>query len=195
MTDRQVRRNEALRESWFSAAYEILATDGYGALKLAALCKRLGVTTGSFYHSFDNWQDFTDALLATWLRERTEATVELARQDVDPVKRLRMLAQAAHDLLHRTEAAIRVWAGVDDRVAQVQRKVDEGRYVVVYEAMLAIVGPDDAEAYTVWGLSTLIGYEMIAGEHAREHLLWSFEQVLAAAERDARNAKRRAARR
>lgn len=194
MTERPARRNEALRDAWFTAAYEILATEGYGALKLAPLCRKLGVTTGSFYYSFDSWQDFTDALLATWLRERTEATIELARQAEDPVERLRLLARAAYDLLHRTEAAIRVWAGVDDRVGEVQRKVDEARYVVVYEAMLAIVGPDEAEAYTVWGLSTLIGYEMIAHEHAREHLLWSVEQVLASAAHSSRSAKRRARR-
>jgi len=182
LSEKQVRRNVALRDNWFAAAYEILATDGYGSLKLAPLCKRLGVTTGSFYHSFDNWQDFTDALLATWLHERTEDTVRIVRQYDDPLERLRMLAQAAYDLLHRTEAAIRVWSGVDDRVAAVQRKVDEGRYQVVHEAMSAIVGPDLAEDFTVWGLSTLIGFEMIAAEHSREHLVWSVEQILAAAE-------------
>jgi AcrR family transcriptional regulator len=193
VSEKQVRRNEALRDNWFAGAYEILATEGYGSLKLAPLCKRLGVTTGSFYHSFDNWQDFTDALLATWLHERTEDTVEIVRQYDDPVQRLRMLAQAAFELLHRTEAAIRVWSGVDERVAAVQRKVDEGRYHVVHEAMAAIVGPDHAEAFTVWGVSTLIGYEMIAEEHLREHLLWSFEQIIEVAERTAGKGRRRPA--
>ncbi|HVK28626.1 MAG TPA: TetR/AcrR family transcriptional regulator [Nocardioides sp.] len=182
MTERQVRRNEALRDSWFEGANQILASEGYGALKLAALCKRLGVTTGSFYHSFDNWQDFTDSLLDNWLRERTQQTVEIVRQHDDAVERLLMLAQASADLLHQTEAAIRVWAGVDERVAVVQRKVDEGRYQVVIEAMTQIVGAAKAERYAVWGLSTLIGYEMIAAEHNNEHLLWSLKGILAAAQ-------------
>jgi AcrR family transcriptional regulator len=183
MSEKQVRRNEALRENWFAGAYEILATDGYGALKLAPLCKKLGVTTGSFYHSFDNWQDFTEALLDAWLHERTEQTVEIARQADDPVQRLLMLAEASTALLHRTEAAIRVWAGVDDRVAIIQRKSDEGRYQVVLEAMTQIVGAEHAEHFTVWGLSTLIGYEMISAEHDREHLMWSLQQILADAQR------------
>lgn len=193
MSDRRTKRNETLRETWFDAANEILASDGYGALKLAALCKKLGVTTGSFYHSFDNWQDFTDSLLTNWLAEWTERTVEIVRQTEDPVARLRALAVASFELLHRTEGAIRVWAGVDDKVAAVQRKVDEGRYQVVYEAMEAIVGTELAEAYSVWGLSTLAGFEMISGEHSREHVLWSLESILADAQRTARNAKRRAA--
>jgi AcrR family transcriptional regulator len=182
LSEKPVRRNEALRDAWFAGAYEILASDGYGGLKLAPLCKRLGVTTGSFYHSFDNWQDFTDSLLATWLHERTEATVQIVRQYDDPVERLRTLAQASFELLHRTEAAIRVWSGVDERVAVIQRKVDEGRYQVVLEAMTSIVGPHRAEQFTVWGLSTLIGYEMIAADHSSEHLMWSLEQLLALAE-------------
>ncbi|WP_182379411.1 TetR/AcrR family transcriptional regulator [Nocardioides sp. WS12] len=185
MTERQVRRNEALRASWFEGANEILATDGYGALKLAPLCKKLGVTTGSFYHSFDNWQDFTDALLDAWLDERTQQTVEIVRKTEDPVDRLLQLADATAELMHQTEAAIRVWAGVDERVAIVQRKVDDGRYQVVNEAMTQIVGAEQAERFTVWGLSTLIGYEMIAGRHGREHLLWSLQHILADARAEA----------
>ncbi|MFC7504939.1 TetR/AcrR family transcriptional regulator [Nocardioides sp. CPCC 206347] len=185
MTERPVRRNEALRASWFEGANEILATDGYGALKLAPLCKKLGVTTGSFYHSFDNWQDFTDALLDAWLHDRTQQTVEIVSKTEDPVDRLLQLADATTELLHQSEAAIRVWAGTDERVAIVQRKVDEGRYQVVLEAMTQIVGPERAERYTLWGLSTLIGYEMISAEHGNEHLLWSLQSVLAAAQADA----------
>lgn len=188
MSERQVRRNEALRSGWYAAAEDVLATQGYGGLKLAELCRRLGVTTGSFYHSFDNWQDFTDSLLANWVAERTEQTTEIARQTKDPVDRLKLLAQASHDLLHRTEGAIRVWAGVDPRIGEVQRRVDDARYQVVHEAMQAIVGPDRAEAFTVWGLSTLIGYEMLATEHTRDHLLWSLESILSEAQRTAGSA-------
>lgn len=185
MSEPPVRRNEALRNSWYAAGEEILATEGYGGLKLAALCRRLGVTTGSFYHSFDNWQDFTDSLLANWVTERTEQTIEIARRTEDPVARLQLLVQAGHDLMHRTEGAIRVWSAIDPRVGAVQKIVDDGRYQVVFEAMEAVVGPDRAEAYTVWGMSTLIGYELLAGEHAREHLLWSLQSILADAQRTA----------
>lgn len=179
MTERHVRRNEALRAGWFAGANEILASEGYGGLKLAPLCQRLGVTTGAFYHSFDNWQDFTGSLLDNWMRERTQQTIDIARQHDDPVQRLLLLADASVDLQHRTEAAIRVWAGVDERVGAVQREVDEGRYQVVLEAMVQIVGAERAERYAVWGLSTLIGYEMVAAEHGREHLQWSLERILA----------------
>lgn len=178
MTERQVRRNESLRASWFEAANAILATDGYGALKLAPLCKRLGVTTGSFYHSFDNWQDFTNALLDAWLLERTERLAEVARESADPVQALEMLIGNVFGFNHRAEAAIRVWAGVDDRVAAIQRKVDEGRYQAALTALTPLVGPELAPRFAVWGLSTAIGYEMLSDRHPAEHLLWSLEKVL-----------------
>lgn len=182
MTVRPTRRNEALREAWFAAANELLAEQGYGGLKLAPLCKRLGVTTGSFYHSFDSWQDFTDALLDAWLQERTQQTVEVVSGTADPVERLLLLADAGSQLLHRTEAAIRVWSGVDERVGAIQRQVDEKRYEVVHAALLEIVAPELAGRYATWALSTLVGFEVLADDHDRDELLWSLHQVLAAAQ-------------
>ncbi|TIC89162.1 TetR/AcrR family transcriptional regulator [Nocardioides sp. GY 10113] len=177
----RVKRNEELRRSWFAAANDILASDGYGGLKLAPLCQRLGVTTGAFYHSFASWQEFTDSLLATWLLDRTQQTIALAVTYPDPVQRLRRLAAASSELQHRTEAAIRVWAGVDDRVAAVQRDVDADRFQVVHDAMTALVGPERAEAFTVWAMSTLVGYEMLADQHDRANLAWALDQIMVAA--------------
>lgn len=185
MTERPVRRNEDLRSAWFEAADEILATDGYGALKLAPLCKRLGVTTGSFYHSFDNWQDFTDALLANWLHERTQRLAEIASHHPDPIERLKLLITNVSDFNHKAEAAIRVWAGVDERVALIQRKVDEGRYRGALDALTQLMGPERAPAYAMWGLSTAVGYEMLADLAVGEHLNWALQNVLQQALQDA----------
>ncbi|TYL54899.1 TetR/AcrR family transcriptional regulator [Nocardioides sp. BGMRC 2183] len=173
--------NPRLREAWFDAAYDVLATEGYGGLKLAPLCRRLGVTTGSFYYSFDSWPAFTDALLATWLEERTRQTVAIVNEYADPVVRLGMLLEASTALLHRSEAAIRVWAGTDERVAAVQREVDHGRYLVVLEAMRALVGEERSDAFATWAMSTLVGYEMLAATRGTRHLGWSLQQIVEAA--------------
>ncbi len=45
----------ATREAYFETGLEVLADLGYGGLKLAEVCNRLGVTTGSFYHYFASW--------------------------------------------------------------------------------------------------------------------------------------------
>lgn len=166
---------------FFDAAYDILSTEGYGALKQAAVCQRLGVTTGAFYHSFKNWQEFTEALLDDWLRERTQLIAEVARQLEDPVNQLETLREAAVSLRHRSEAAIRIWAGTDPRVAEVQLAADEGRFEVVLEVMRKLVGDEDAARFAWWGLNVLVGYEQVSYRQTPDDLRWQLDQVLQAA--------------
>src|SRR4030081_1434875 len=42
------------REAYFATGLAVLSDLGYGGLKLAEVCNRLGVTSGSFYHYFSN---------------------------------------------------------------------------------------------------------------------------------------------
>lgn len=181
------------RDRFFEAAQEILATEGYGGLKLAAVCRQLNVTTGAFYHAFDNWNEFTLALLENWRRERTTLIAELARSADDPVKQLEALLSATLELRHGSEAAIRVWAAVDPEVAHVQALVDAERYDVVLEAMQRLVGKRDARRYANWGLNALVGYEVSTNGQDVSDLEWQLTQVLTAATAvsEARKAKRR----
>ncbi|MFL6108962.1 MAG: TetR/AcrR family transcriptional regulator [Marmoricola sp.] len=185
--------NEDLKERFFDAAQEILATDGYGGLKLAAVCKRLKVTTGAFYHAFGSWNEFTSEFLHNWRRQRTTLLVELARGAGDPVGQLESLRRATIELRHASEAAIRVWAAVDPAVAVIQEQVDQERYEVVLEAMQKLVGKKEATAYADWGLNVLIGYELSTGAQTPADLEWQLTQVLSAAL--ARGEERKSARR
>ena len=49
------------RDAYFAAAYELLVTHGCGGVTIAALCDRLGVTKGSFYHHFADMAEFVAA--------------------------------------------------------------------------------------------------------------------------------------
>jgi len=80
------------RESYFEVGLEVLSELGYGGLKLAEVCHRLGVTTGSFYHYFPNWPTFTRELVAHWLDDRTSRLAEVARTEPDPRRRIGALA-------------------------------------------------------------------------------------------------------
>ncbi len=55
--------NGASRSAYFEKGLEILSEVGYGGLKLAEVCLRVGVSTGSFYHFFDNWPKYTRELI------------------------------------------------------------------------------------------------------------------------------------
>ncbi|MCW2856583.1 MAG: TetR family transcriptional regulator [Marmoricola sp.] len=187
--------NDDLKERFFDAAQEILATEGYGGLKLAAVCKRLKVTTGAFYHAFENWTQFTSEFLHNWRRERTTLIAELSRSAGDPVGQLEALLAGTLDLRHGSEAAIRVWAAVDPAVAEVQKVVDNERYEIVLEAMNKLVGTKDGPRWANWGLNVLVGYEMSTNGQDSTELEWELRTVLeaAVARREARRTSRRTA--
>lgn len=167
------------RGPYFESAFDILATEGYGNLKLAVLCERVGVTTGAFYHNFLNWRDFTRQFLAHWHQERTAQLAELARFESGPLDRLEFLVSAASRLLpHRAEAAIRVWSSIDPAVAALQESVDRERLAVAREAFLDLLGDEaEAERFAQLGLFLLVGFEQSGGSRDPETLAWSLHLI------------------
>lgn len=159
------KQNDRTKIRFFDAGMEILAEDGYGSLKLAPLCRRVGVTTGAFYHSFDSWHDFTRQLVNTWHTDRTLLAAELARAEVDPEQRVEMLLRVGVSLPHSAEAAIRVWAGVDADVGAVQKSVDRERLAAVTDAFLALTGdPEESADLARAAFYLLVGFEQSTGE-------------------------------
>ena len=152
--------SERTKSRFFVAGMEILAEDGLGGLKLAALCRRLEVTTGSFDHSFDSWQEFTRQLIENWREERTLRAAELARVEVDPAERVELLLRLGVNLPHSAEAAIRVWAGLDAEVAAIQESVDGERLATATEAIAELIDdPVEASDLARVAFFLLVGFE------------------------------------
>lgn len=158
----------ATREAFFDAALRLLAAahdDGSGhdaaarpGLKLAPLCRAVGVTTGSFYHHFDGWDGFVVALLEHWETTETARLVEAASRETDAGERLGLLTHLALTFPHEAEAAIRAWAHVDARVARVQRRVDDARREVV-AGCVRTLRPDDGDEIADLAMDALIGFQ------------------------------------
>ncbi|WP_431238003.1 TetR/AcrR family transcriptional regulator [Mycolicibacterium aichiense] len=150
----------ANREAYFETGLEVLADVGYGGLKLAEVCNRLGVTTGSFYHYFASWPAFTRDLVSYWVQDRTVRLIEAIREVSDPRSRIEAIIQVGLSLPHRAEAAIRSWSSVDPHVLAVQSEVDRARYKILYDSAIEIVGDArQAEVYAAWAVYVFIGYE------------------------------------
>ena len=82
------------REAYFETGLDVLSDLGYGGLKLAEVCNRLGVATGSFYDYFSGWPAYTKELVAHWMRGRTVQVIKAVR--AEPVRvGLRDLAEQA----------------------------------------------------------------------------------------------------
>ncbi len=167
------------RESYFEAGLDVLSDLGYGGLKLAEVCNRLGVTTGSFYHYFSSWRAYTSELVAHWMHARTLRVVEAARAEPDPRTRIDTLIQVGLALPHGAEAAIRVWSSVDPQVHPVQAAVDQQRFDIMYESAFEILeNKRQAQTFAAWGVYVLVGYEQATLPRDTDALEWIAGQLL-----------------
>lgn len=171
----------AVREAYFQTGLEILADRGYGGLKLAEVCRRLGVTTGSFYHYFDNWSAYTQELTQHWFTGATRLRVERLRAEADPRKRIDQIIAVGLALPHGADAAIRTWSSVDAQVYSAQAKVDQWRFEILRDSALEILHDErQAQLFANWGIYLLVGYEQCTLPHDRAGLAWIVSQLLAA---------------
>lgn len=145
---------------FLEAGMAVLTERGHAGLKLAAVCAQAGSSTGSFYHAFPSWPEFTSALIEYWRETKSNRIIEAARQVPDAYDRLMSLIDTGMTLPHATEAAIRVWAAHDPEVARHQAEVDLERRDVIAEAYTEVIGdPDLAQRYATTALYLLVGYE------------------------------------
>ncbi|WP_433654147.1 TetR/AcrR family transcriptional regulator [Nocardia sp. CA-128927] len=151
------------KEQYFDTALEVLAELGFKGLNIGVLCRRLGVTSGSFYHHFGSWQGFVDVLLEHWENRQVLILRTLKFNQGNPDDDIRAMSDLAAGLHHRAEAAIRAWAANDESVNLALKRVDESRRRTVQKAIKGVVGDDDtATVVTSLGMAMLIGYQQIA---------------------------------
>lgn len=167
------------RQAYFETGFEVLSELGYGGLKLAEVCNRLGVTTGSFYHYFTSWPVYTRDLVQHWLDERTLQHVEFVRAIPDPRQRLDSLIQIGLTLPHGAEAAIRSWSSADARVHAVQAEVDQQRFDILFESAQEVLHDKrQAQLFANWAIYLLIGYEQALLPRDASTFEWIAAQLL-----------------
>lgn len=150
------------KERYFEAAFDIIATEGFDGLTITALCRRLDVTIGSFYHHFKGSQAFLEAFYRYWETEHAYRLVEQVRVEDDPVARLRLLKKVSAGLPHEAEAAIRAWSRRHPDAAAAQRRVDDARIDVVVETLRQIgVPPGRAKTLGVMAVGVLVGAQQL----------------------------------
>lgn len=167
------------REGYFATGLAVLADQGYGGLKLAEVCHRLGVTTGSFYHYFTNWSTYTRELVEYWRYQAVTRIVEAARAEKDPHRRVVTLIEEALALPHGAEAAIRVWSAIAPEVHAVQAAVDRQRFDIVRESSLEVVGDErQAEVFARWCVYVLVGYEQATIPRDHDAVTWIAAEMI-----------------
>jgi AcrR family transcriptional regulator len=171
--------NGASRSAYFEKGLEILSDLGYGGLKLAEVCVRLGVSTGSFYHFFDNWPKYTRQLVEHWHETNTIRLVEWIRTEPDPRLRIDRIIDIGLNLPHGAEAAIRAWSSTDPAVHAIQVEVDQERHRILRECAVQILHDErQAQLFADWAVYLLVGYEQATLPPDKAALEWIVRQML-----------------
>jgi AcrR family transcriptional regulator len=121
------------RSDWLQAGLAAVAGDGPDGLRIDRLCRRIGVSKGSFHHHFAGAGDFKRALLAAYETLVVEALDEAIEQisAATPKDALGGLTAAitSTQSVYRPEleVAMRAWAFSDPEVRAIQERVDRRR--------------------------------------------------------------------
>jgi AcrR family transcriptional regulator len=136
------------RDAYFAAAHGLLVAGGCEAVTIAALCNRLGVTKGSFYHHFADMPEFVAAFAERWqgwMASQARAYAAIA----DPLLRMEQMQNNLQEFFVGADQAVRVWGRTDPVLAMVvenaQRLVEE----IACPAIGEILG--DPELGVLWG--------------------------------------------
>jgi AcrR family transcriptional regulator len=158
---------------YYETALRLLAEGGAALVTIDALCERLAVTKGSFYHHFRNRPVFVRRMLLYWEEAYGRRLVEEALEVTDPLVRIVRLEQLAVALNHGAERSIRILAATDPFANQVQRRVDDGRRGIVAKTLQeAGLEPGHAGRLSEVGVTLLIGSQQMTDDrrHAQQVL-------------------------
>jgi AcrR family transcriptional regulator len=150
------------RSDWLQAGLKAVVDDGPNGLRIDWLCRRLGVSKGSFHHHFAGAADFKRSLLAAY----EDLVVEALDQAIDQTKAATPRAALAGLTAAITsapgfyrpelEVAMRAWAFSDAEVRAVQERVDRQRLESLRGIWSEILD-DPAQVHTAALLPYLVG--------------------------------------
>ncbi|MFO1162175.1 MAG: TetR/AcrR family transcriptional regulator [Reyranellaceae bacterium] len=120
------RASRLSRDDWIAAGQAVLCEAGIAGLRLSVLTRRLHVSTGSFYHHFDDMEAYLAALARHFSRDDVKRILERAASGATgPLSRIRRLAAISlNSTIFQLDRAMRIWA-TSDRRAMASVKTSE----------------------------------------------------------------------
>ena len=147
-------------DDWIELGYAILAEDGFKQIKIDTVCKRMGVTKGSFYWHFKDIAAYRSALVARWGEWSDEEHQNFAAlADLPPRDRLLgLIAQLTSPRHWMIERAMREWARSDPNAGASIRTSDRRAREVVRRCLLDHgMDPKTASVRSNWIFAMGIG--------------------------------------
>lgn len=115
-------------DHWIHEGMTSLYQEGPSGIRVDRLCKRLSVTKGSFYHHFENLNDFKQKLLDHWEQECTQELIQKTHDLKSSKSKILALKEMSSKIPRSPEIAVRVWALHDTMARQYLNRVDRMRF-------------------------------------------------------------------
>ncbi len=123
---------------WLVEALETLGREGVVGVNVENVARSMRVTKGSFYHHFEDKEEFINRLLEYWETELTDKIdARLSHLHGKPAEQLLALLEfIAENETNRYDVSMRCWALQDEQAATVVRRVDRKRLAYVRDLFL-----------------------------------------------------------
>ena len=155
------------RKDWLDFGLVVIGNEGVSGLKLERLCELAGKTRGSFYHHFEDHNEFVVALLECWQVDSAERIIDSVRHITNAREQRVALARQVVGLSSAIENAIRGWSGTDERAYAVVTIVDAARLEFLQKGIITLASesgitltPEEAEDLAI------LDYGLFIGVHA-----------------------------
>jgi AcrR family transcriptional regulator len=160
MTERN--RTVLARTDWLTAGQQLLRDGGITSVKLSALTSKLGVTTGSFYHHFDDFGAYLDALADAYAGDIGIDALRAAAGE-EPRERIRLLFRLRGEWdVPPLDHAMRVWADSNEHAAAAVKRLDHAFMLFLEQAFLDLgFDGDDARVRALVAFSAGAGAETV----------------------------------
>ena len=119
------------RETWLTEALEMMRELGLGGIKVEGLGRRLGVTSGSFYHHFESLDDLLETIPPFWMqraRPATEAVMRSWGDTLEEALRYMLCEYIPYEGRMRYDAVMRSWGRTNADTKKACERVDRRRF-------------------------------------------------------------------
>lgn len=158
-------------KDWVDAATEILIQENVRGIRIDALCKKLGVTKGSFYWHFRSRGELLKSILTDWRRRMTLNIIQnLSNTSGQSKARLHQLIalprRARSPAFAQIEQSIRDWGRRVEQANDAVTEVDRIRFEYFYQLFHELGFDENAARVRAY-----MAYTMMMGDSVLHHSL------------------------
>jgi AcrR family transcriptional regulator len=147
---------------WLEIGFRLLASEGPSALTIGRLTGEARRTRGSFYHHFEDREDFVREMMVEWRERSTEQAARRMAEVKDVAALRRLLLDWPTSLDHALEKAFRRMAVVEPLVREMLAEMDRRR-IEGFAALISGARPEieDAPSFALLAYAVIVGSQWL----------------------------------